>query len=124
MSDLQERLAELRRTVQNLPDDSDSATVSDLERQARSLLADAKNTSYEADAQALFGELARRSNPTSPTAATVRGLLRRARIRLEIAGDDDDIDEAIDILAEALTLAPRDPDVITMLEDAGSHNAQ
>ena len=124
MPDLQQRLDDLRRTVQALPEDADSAVVSDLERQARTLLADAKNTPLEAGAQALFGELARLSNPTSPVAATVRGLLRRARIRIEIAGDDDDIDEAIDILAEALALSPRDPDVIAMLEDAGKHNGQ
>ncbi|MCC6804952.1 MAG: tetratricopeptide repeat protein, partial [Anaerolineae bacterium] len=124
MPDLQQRLDDLRRTVQKLPEDSDTAVVSDLEKQARTLLADAKNTPFEADAQALFGELARLSSPTSPVAATVRGLLRRARIRIEIAGDDDDIDEAIDILAEGLALSPRDPDVIAMLEDAGKHNAQ
>ena len=70
MPDLQQRLDDLRRTVQALPEDADSAVVSDLERQARTLLADAKNTPLEAGAQALFGELARLSNPTSPVAAT------------------------------------------------------
>ncbi len=124
MPDLQQRLDDLRRTVQSLPEDADPAAVSDLEKQARTLLGDAKNTPFESDAQTLFAELARLSSPTSPVAATVRGLLRRARIRIEIAGDDDDIDEAIDILAEALALAPRDPDVIAMLEDAGKNNAQ
>src|SRR5450432_1368232 len=124
MPDLQQRLDDLRRTVQALPEDADPTAVAELERQARALLADAKNTPNEAGAQALFGELARLSSPTSPVAATVRGLLRRARIRIEIAGDDDDIDEAIDILAEALALSPRDQDVITMLEDAARHNGQ
>lgn len=124
MADLQQRLDDLRRSVQDLPEDADSSVVADLEKQARTLLADAKNTPFEADAQSLFGELARLSSPTSPVSATVRGLLRRARIRIEIAGDDDDIDEAIDILAEALALAPRDPDVAAMLEEAGRNNAQ
>ena len=124
MADLQQRLDDLRRSVQNLSEDADSSIIGDLEKQARALMADAKNTPFEADAQSLFGELARLSSPTSPVSATVRGLLRRARIRIEIAGDDDDIDEAIDILAEALALAPRDPDVVAMLEEAGRHNDQ
>src|SRR5215213_2694999 len=124
MADLQQRLDDLRRSVQELPEEADGNLVADLEKQARSLLSDAKNTPFEADAQALFGELARMSSPTSPVSATVRGLLRRARIRIEIAGDDDDIDEAIDILAEGLALSPRDPDVIAMLEDAARHNGQ
>ncbi|MCK6577339.1 MAG: SH3 domain-containing protein [Anaerolineae bacterium] len=124
MPDLQQRLDELRRAVRALPEDADAASTSELERQARALLADAKNTPLESDAQAVFGELARIGSGTSPTAATVRGLVRRARIRIEIAGDDDDVDEAIDILAEALSLSPRDPDVIALLVDASRHNAQ
>ncbi len=121
MSNLQARLDELRSQLQNLPDDVDTNTISQLERAARTLLADAKNTPYEQAAQALFAEMARMSSPTSPTAATVRGLLRRARIRIEIAGDDDDIDEAIDILAEALALSADNPDVIALLQEAASH---
>lgn len=124
MADLQQRLDDLRRSVQGLPEEADANVIADLEKQARSLLSDAKNTPFEADAQSLFGELARMSSPTSPVSATVRGLLRRARIRIEIAGDDDDIDEAIDILAEALALSPRDADVSAMLEDAAKHNGQ
>ncbi len=124
MTDLQNRLNDLRRQVQRLPDDADADTIADLERSARALLADAKNTPHEPAAQALFAELARLSNPTSPTAATVRGLLRRARIRIEIAGDSDDVDEAIDILAEALSLNARDPEVIELLQDAASRSEQ
>ncbi len=124
MANLQERLDDLREQIQNLPQDSDSATIAQLERSARTLLTDAKNTPYEPSAQALFAELARMSNPTSPTAATVRGMVRRARIRIEIAGDDDDVDEAIDILAEALALNPQDADVIALLQDAAQRGSQ
>ncbi|MBI5667008.1 MAG: hypothetical protein HZC41_03300 [Chloroflexi bacterium] len=122
MDNLQKRLDDLRRKLQNLPDDPQA--VARLENTARTLLADAKNTPHEPAAQALFAELARLSNPTSPTAATVRGLVRRARIRIEIAGDDDDIDEAIDILAEALSLAPQDKDVIALLRQAAERSPQ
>ena len=51
MADLQQRLDDLRRSVQDLPEDADSSVVADLEKQARTLLADAKNTPFEADAQ-------------------------------------------------------------------------
>lgn len=124
MPDLQQRLDDLRARIRRLPEDSDAETLAELERSARGLLTDAKNTPHEPAAQALFAELARLSSPTSPTAATVRGLVRRARIRLEIAGDDDDVDEAIDILAEALALSSDDDDVIAMLQEAARHNAQ
>lgn len=124
MPDLQQQLSELRGRFQALPEEADSAALSDLERAARRLLTDSKNTPYEAEAQTLFAELARASGPTSPTQATIRGLLRRARIRIEVAGDDDDIDDAIDILSEAVALNPQDNDVIAMLELAGEQNAQ
>ena len=124
MPDLQQRLDDLRARIRRLPDDADGDSLAELERSARGLLTDAKNTAHESAAQALFAELARMSTPTSPTAATVRGLVRRARIRLEIAGDDDDVDEAIDILAEALALNSQDNDVIGMLQEAARHNAQ
>ncbi|PJF26897.1 MAG: hypothetical protein CUN53_06090, partial [Phototrophicales bacterium] len=113
---------DLRRRIRALPEDAASGLVAELERQARSLLTDAKNTPYESEAQALFGELARASAPASPSGATVRGLVRRARIRIEIAGDDDDIDEAIDILAQALELSPQDADVAALLDEAARHN--
>ena len=124
MANLQQRLDDLRHELQNLPDDATANNIAQLERVARSLLADAKNTPYEPAAQALFAELARTSSPTSPTAATIRGLVRRARIRIEIAGDDDDIDEAIDILAEALALNPQDDDVASLLNEAASRGQQ
>lgn len=124
MADLQQQIDDLRHRIQQLGDDADQNQVAELERAARSLLADAKNTPQESAAQALFAELARLSNPTSPIAATIRGLLRRARIRLDTAGDDDDLDESIDILAEALSLSPSDPDVIAMLETASQRTPQ
>lgn len=123
-SNLQQRLDELQRQLQNLPAEADPSVVTQLERMARTLLTDAKNTPYEASAQALFAELARVSSPTSPAAATVRGLVRRARIRIEIAGDDDDVDEAIDILAEGLALNAQDPDVINLLREAAGRSSQ
>jgi tetratricopeptide (TPR) repeat protein len=122
MDHLQKRLDDLRRQLQNLPEDPKA--LAQIESAARALLADAKNTPHEPAAQALFAELARLSNPTSPTAATVRGLVRRARIRIEIAGDEDDIDEAIDILAEALSLNPADQDVIALLRQAAGRTPQ
>ncbi len=122
MSNLQARLDDIRRRLLSALDDPDA--LSALEREARALLTDAKNTPHEAAAQALFAELARMSSPTSAASATIRGLLRRARIRIEIAGDDDDIDEAIDILSEALSLDPQNPAVIVMLQQAGAYSQQ
>ncbi len=125
MANLQQRLDDLRRQLQMLPEEPESSVIADLERAARTLLADAKNTPFEAAAQAFFGELARvSSNPTSPNAAAVRGLVRRARIRIEIAGDNDDIDEAIDILAEGMALQPQDPDIIALLGEAAARSEQ
>lgn len=119
---LQSRLDDLRRRL--LESAADPDTLAQLEDEARVLLTDAKNTPHEAAAQALFAELARLSSPVSPTTATVRGLLRRARIRIEIAGDDDDIDEAIDILSEALALDPQDAGTIAMLQQAAVYSGQ
>lgn len=122
MADLTGRIDDIRRRIQQAGDDASAQTA--LERDARALLADAKNTPYETAAQALFAELARVSSPTSPIAATIRGLSRRARIRIETAGDDDDIDEAIDILAEALALNRQDADVIALLDQAAARGGQ
>src|SRR5690606_1491498 len=124
MPDLQNQIEDLRRKLHDLPEDADPAVINELEREARALLTDAKNTPYESAAQALFAEVARASGPTSSVSTTIRGLLRRARIRIEIAGDDDDIDEAIDILAEALALDPQNEDVIEMLDNAAQSNPQ
>ena len=126
MPDLQKQIDDLRRRLHDLPADADSAAVNELEREARALLQDAKNTPQEAAAQALFAEMARASSPATSVVSTtsIRGLLRRARIRIEIAGDDDDIDEAIDILAEALALNPKEGEVIQMLEQAGQASPQ
>lgn len=129
MADLQQRLESLRRTVRDLTTRSEqgqdiSGEVAEAERTARDLLSDAKNTPQEAEAQALFAEVAKLNGPASPTSATVRGLLRRARIRIEIAGDDDDIDEAIDILAEALALNPADEETIALLQQAAGGSQQ
>jgi len=121
MYDLQRRIDQLRYQLQNLSDGED---VSALEGEARELLSDAKNTPHEAQAQALFSELARLSNPVSSSSAAVRGLTRRARIRIEIAGDDEDIDEAIDILSEAIAMDANDPDVADLLQQAARHNSQ
>ncbi len=126
MDDLQSRIDALRRKLEQLPDDESSRleALRQLEPEARELLSDAKNTPFEAAAQALFAQLARQSSAQATTAATVRGLVRRARIRIEIAGDDEDIDEAIDILAEALALNPEDSAVIQLLQEAATHNEQ
>ncbi len=124
MADLQQRIDDLRAEIQTLSSESDQSKIAELERAARAVLADAKNTPQESAAQALFAELARLSSPTSPISATVRGLLRRARIRIDTAGDDDDIDEAIDMLAEAITLNPTDEDTIELLMQAGERSGQ
>lgn len=122
MQDLQRRIDDLRQQVQN---NTDPQAVGNLERQARELLSEAKNTQLESAAQSLFSQIAGMSSASpNPNSAAVRGLVRRARIRIEIAGDDDDIDEAIDILADALPLDSNDPDVISLLQQAGSQNAQ
>ena len=124
MADLQQQIDDLRARMDALGDFPDPAVLNDLERSARSLLADAKNTPYEAAAQSLFADLARANSPASPTQATVRGLVRRARIRIEVAGDDDDIDDAIDILTEALGLNPKDADVQALLDQAAERSPQ
>jgi len=123
MRDLQRRIEELRQQLTS----ANGGDLSPLEQQARELLSEAKNTPYEADAQALFAEIAQRSSNALRSGGdnpTVRGLLRRARIRIEMAGDDDDVDEAIDILTEAISLNPQDADVIQLLQQAAASNPQ
>ncbi len=118
---LRQEIGEVSQRAQTMDVSSD---VSRLERAARDLMAEAKNTSYEAQAQSLFAEVARINAPTSQTTATIRGLVRRARIRVEIAGDDDDIDEAIDILSEAMALNPNDEDTLDLLQQAAQKTPQ
>jgi tetratricopeptide (TPR) repeat protein len=122
MADLRHDLNALRDQLDALADSATASEISQLENEARALLAQAKNTPYEAEARELFGELARRSSPASPEASTVRGLLRRARIRIEIAGDEDDIDEAVDILAEALDADPRNRETLELLQQAAQRS--
>ena len=121
MQDLQAAIDDLRQRAQNA---SDPHILAELEQEARDLLTEAKNTPLEGAVQALFSEIAAGSPSPSVDAVALRGLVRRARIRIEIAGDDDDIDEAIDILADALQLDAGDPDVISLLERAGTHSPQ
>ncbi len=123
MADLKQQLDNLRRQLEALPSSATASEIAQLESEARNLLAQSKNTQYEAQARELFTELARHSAPASPEAATVRGLLRRARIRIEIAGDEDDIDEAIDILAEALDHDPTNPETLELLQQAAEHSS-
>ncbi len=122
MADLRQELNSLRDQLESLPDSATATEIAQLENDARALLAQAKNTPYEAEARELFSALARRSSPTSPETSAVRGLLRRARIRIEIAGDEDDIDEAIDILAEALDADPRNRETLELLQQAAQRS--
>jgi tetratricopeptide (TPR) repeat protein len=122
MRDLQQRIATLRQRLQAGGED-----LGTLEAEARALLSEAKNTVYEADAQAIFAELAQRSRSDEVNNPQLRGLVRRARIRIEMAGDEDDIDEAIDILTEAVANYPADREVIALLQEAADktpHAAQ
>src|SRR5690349_10223321 len=98
MPSLAERLDILRERLDNLPSSASAATISELEAEARDLLAQSKNTEYEQAARDLFTRLARQSAPAAakPESAEVRALLRRARIRIDVAGSDQDLDEAID----------------------------
>ncbi|MBN2303767.1 MAG: tetratricopeptide repeat protein [Anaerolineae bacterium] len=122
MADLKLQLDSLRQRLDALPDSATASEIAQLESEARTLLAQSKNTPYEAQARELFTQLARHSAPASPEAATVRGLLRRARIRIEIAGDEDDVDEAIDILAEALDHDPGSQETLELLQQAAQRS--
>ena len=122
MQELQRAIEELRARAHAA---KDPQSLADLQQEARDLLTEAKNTPLEQKAQALFAEIADlRSQSSRPDTAALRGYARRARIRIEIAGDDDDIDEAIDILADALRIDATSADVISLLQQAGSHSAQ
>ncbi len=123
MQELQRAIEELRHRAQGT---TDGPALRELEQEARDLLMEAKNTPQESQAQELFAEIAGSQSTSSarPNTAALRGLVRRARIRIEIAGDDDDIDEAIDILADALRMDNSNDDVIKLLQQAGAHSAQ
>ena len=122
MQELQRAIEDLRHRVQRTVD---AQALRELEQEARDLLMEAKNTPLENTAQELFAEIAgSQTSSAKPNTAALRGLARRARIRIEIAGDDDDIDEAIDILADALRMDSGNSDVISLLQQAGSHSAQ
>ncbi len=130
MSDLQSRLEMLRQRVQSLPPNAPPDAISKLEREARELMTNAKNTPHESAAQALFADIARlgKSSPATPRTAdddaqaNVRGLLRRARIRIEIAGDDDDLDEALDLLADVFAKTNDNPESIDLAQQAAAQS--
>lgn len=136
--DLQQRIDGLRRMLDGLKlaPVPDARALADVEATARTLLADAKNTPHEAAVQALFAEIARMGSSTPSVKRTsdeqpalsnnpaLRGLVRRARIRIEIAGDEDDIDAAIDILAQALEVDSKDAELLQLLETAGQRTGQ
>lgn len=130
MADLSHDLDRLRGRLAALPSTAGSAELSELEAEARRLLAEAKNTPQEAEARELFSQLARQSGGTGTgsnggdTPPEVRNLLKRARVRLEVATDESDLDEAIDILAEALKLAPQNREIQALLMQAAEGSAQ
>jgi tetratricopeptide (TPR) repeat protein len=128
MTDLTQQLADLQSRIEALPRTVASALLTELEAEARRLLAAARNTPLEAQARTLFDLLAQHvaaetaSAPQAPPAddSAVRGLLRRARIRIELAGDEDDIDDAVDILADALDRDPDHAETIALLAQAAA----
>ncbi|NDJ86027.1 MAG: SH3 domain-containing protein [Chloroflexi bacterium] len=126
MSDLRAALDDLRDEIEALPSSATASQIGPLENKARELLTQSKNTSFEQEARELFSQLARLSAPggSSPESNQVRGLLRRARIRIEIAGDDQDFDEAIDILAQALDLDPENTETHELLLQAAQRSSQ
>lgn len=124
MATLQQQIADLRRRIGSLPADARSAEIAPLEAEARTLLIASKNTAYEEEAKALFAELARRSATPAPEASAQRGLIRRARIRMEIAAGDDDFDEAVDILAQALDQDPTNVEALALLQQAAQRGPQ
>lgn len=126
MDDLRQALDELQEAVERLPSSATAAEIAPLEDQARALLAESKNTLYEDEARQLFNELARMSSPANISAddPELRSILRRARIRIDIATDDHDYDEAIDILARALELNPDSEEAQELLIQAARRSPQ
>lgn len=126
MSDLGAALDVLREKIAGLPNSATASQIGPLENEARLLLTQSKNTEFEDEARELFSQLARMSAPgrNNPENSQVRSLLRRARIRMEIAGDDRDYDEAIDILAEALNISPDHPETQELLIQAAQRSSQ
>lgn len=124
MATLQQQIAEVRRRLQSLPADARAAEITPLEADARALLTSAKNTPYEEEAKSLFAEIAKRGVPVATESSTQRTVLRRARIRMEMASGDDDVDEAIDILAGALDQDPKNPEILALLRQAANFTAQ
>ncbi len=128
MSDLTQQIADLRARIRALPAHGDPEQVTLLEGEARRLMAAARNTPLEEEARQLFSLLAQRTSATGTAAGDVddtllRGLLRRARIRIDLAGDDDDIDDAVDILAQALDRDPGNPETLELLREAAGRSA-
>ncbi|MCI0712920.1 MAG: tetratricopeptide repeat protein, partial [Chloroflexi bacterium] len=126
MDDLRQALDELQEAVERLPSSATAAEIAPLEDQARALLAESKNTPFEDEARQLFNELARMSSPANIPAddPELRSILRRARIRIDIASDDHDYDEAIDILARALELNADSEEAQELLMQAARRSPQ
>ncbi len=130
-SKLQSRLETLRQRIRALGADAPASAVSQLEFEARELMTDAKNTPYESAAQALFAEVARRgrtqaapdeNSDAAAESAEVRGMLRRARIRIEIAADDDDLDDALDLLSDVFARTPDNAEAIELAQRAADQS--
>jgi tetratricopeptide (TPR) repeat protein len=123
MSDLSTRLQALQARITANPSASELGA---LENEARALMTQAKNTEYEGQARELFKQLAQRTTPGvgGEVSAELRALLRRAKIRVDVASDATDLDEAIDILAKALALDPRHPETQSLLRQAAERSPQ
>ncbi|MFC1959788.1 SH3 domain-containing protein [Chloroflexota bacterium] len=131
MSDLSQQIAGLRARISALPASIPPEQLIALENEARRLMTAARNTPYEDEARELFGLLAQHTAAaaTAPPLTqrvqddgVLQGLLRRARIIVDLAADDDDVDDAIDILAEALERDPGNPTTHELLQKAASFN--
>jgi tetratricopeptide (TPR) repeat protein len=126
MATLQQQIADLRRRLNAIPADAKAAELTPLEADARALLTASKNTPYEEEAKTLFAELAQRSARPAPMpeSGVIRGILRRARIRMELAADDDDFDAAIDILSGALDEDPTNSEARDLMRQAAARSPQ